>query len=225
MKNEIITTPVVVKEKALPIPSPGKEALPLKIVLKSLKSCRWWCGGELWKGGLITFDNRRPTLGDKQDVKGSVCLATDYWISCVRWSKISNGQSTSILVKYNTLLGIQFYVEEGETGSWTLLGLRVKLSSCVSRPWYWDYMLITRAWRERHCRMWKSRRDKARLWRSLQSPLQRQRHQPNQETGLEVFSDGLNSLVREKQTSAARGQCGTPGTFFMFVFFFPTYKR
>lgn len=136
MKNEIITTPVVVKEKALPIPSPGKDALPLKIVLKSLKSCRWWWGGELWKGGLITFDNRRPTLGDdKQDVKGSVCLATDYWISCVRWSKISNGQSTSILVIYNTLLGIQFYVEEGETGSWTLLGLRVKLSSCVSRPW------------------------------------------------------------------------------------------
>ena len=168
MKNEIITTPVVVKEKALPFPSPGKDALPLKIVLKSLKSCRWWWGGELWKGGLITFDSRRPTLGDdKQDVKGWVCLATDYWISCVRWSKISNGQSTSILVIYNTLLGIQFYVEEGETGSWILLGLRVKLSSCVSRPWYWDYMLITRAWRERHCRMWKSRRDKARLWRSL----------------------------------------------------------
>ena len=128
MKNEIITTPVVVKEKALPIPSPGKDALPLKIVLKSLKSCRWWWGGELWKGGLITFDNRRPTLGDKQDVKGSVCLATDYWISCVRWSKISNGQSTSILVEYNTLLGIQFYVEEGETG---IVGL------CWGWGWSW----------------------------------------------------------------------------------------
>ena len=73
--NEIITTPVVVKEKALPIPSPGKDALPLKIVLKSLKSCRWWWGGELWKGGLITSDNRRPIWGDKQDIKGSVCLA------------------------------------------------------------------------------------------------------------------------------------------------------
>ena len=141
MKNEIITTPVVVKEKALPIPSLGKDALPLKIVLKSLKSCRWWWGGELWKGGLITFDNRRPTLGDKQDVKDSVCLATDYWISCVRWSKISNGQSTS--------------------------------------------------------RNWPGG----------------------------VFRRPLNSLVREKQTSATRGQCGSPGTFFMFVFFFPTYKR
>ena len=54
----------------------------------------------------------------------------------------------------------------------------------------------------------------------IYSPLQKQ----GKETGPEVFSDGLNSLVREKQTSAARGQCGSPGTFFMFVFFFPTHK-
>lgn len=56
-------------------------------------------------------------------------------------------------------------------------------------------------------------------------PLQRQRHQPNQETGPKVFSDGLNSLVWKNQTSAARGQCGSPSTFFMFVFFFPTHER
>ena len=27
------------------------------------------------KEGLITFDNRRAARGDKQDIKGSVCLA------------------------------------------------------------------------------------------------------------------------------------------------------